>query len=127
MRCSRSTQKSGILGMTPLCSIHYDKYNRVLPLISNTELPEEIVDARLKYLYRVKDRDTRLLAQLEQRQEGEEEGRPIKKIEDVAAEIIALAGNGFRGLSILKVSEIKSKDMITAVKERISADLQVDK
>ena len=47
-------QKSGILGMTPLCSIHYDKYNRVLPLIADTELPQETVDARLNYLYRVK-------------------------------------------------------------------------
>jgi hypothetical protein len=53
---------------------------------------------------------------LEQRQEGEE-GRPIKKIEDVAPEIIALAGNGFRGLSILKVSEIKSKDKIQQLRK----------
>src|SRR5918999_1691395 len=105
-------QKSGLLGMTPLCSNHYDKYNRILPLIAETELPEETVDARLKYLYRVKDRDTRLLAQLEQR-EGEGVGGTI-----------ALTGNRFRGLSVLKVWEIKSKDKITAVKERISADLR---
>jgi hypothetical protein len=55
---------------------------------------------------------------LKQLQEGgEEEGRPIKKIEDVAAKIIALAGNGFRGLSILKVSEIKSKDKIQQLRK----------
>ena len=112
-------QKSGILGMTPLCPIHFDKYNRVLPLIADIELPEETVDARLKYLYRVKDRDTRLLALLEQR-----EGEKPKKLEDVVAETIALVGNGFRGISVLKLSEIKSKDKITAVQERISADLR---
>jgi hypothetical protein len=115
-------QKGGLLGMTPLCQICYNKYNRVLPLIADKELPEETVDARLKYLYRVKDRDTRVLAQLEQR-EGEE-GRPIKKVEDIVPDIIALTGNGFRGLSIMKVSETKSKDKITAVQEWISADLR---
>ena len=74
-------QKGGLLGMTPLCPIHYDKYNRVLPLVPVTKWPEETLDGRLKYLYRVKDRDTRLLTQFECE-------RP-KKIDDIVGETIS--------------------------------------
>jgi hypothetical protein len=116
--CDSKGQKfsSGILGMTPLCLTHFEKYNRVLPLVPVTKWPEDTLNARLKHLHRVKDRDMKLLAQLEHE-------RP-KKIEDIAGETIALVGNSFRGVSFLRLSEIKSNDKITVVHERIGADLR---
>jgi hypothetical protein len=102
--------------MTPLCQDHFEKYNRVLPLIDLTDYPEETIDARLKYLYRVKNRDTKLLDQLDK------EKPP--KIENVTAEIIALVGSRFKGLSFVNISYVKSKDKVTAIHERIAADLR---
>lgn len=78
--------------MTPLCQEHFEKYKRVLPLIAPADYSEEIIDAKLKYLNRVKERDTNLLELLDR-------NRP-DKIEHDTAEIIALAGNGgFKGLA----------------------------
>jgi hypothetical protein len=52
-----------------------------------------------------------------------EHERP-KKVDDIAGETIALVGKSFRGISFLRLSEIKSNDKITVVHERISADLR---
>ena len=80
-----------------------------------TEWPEKIVSARLKYLLKAKDRDMRLLSQLE---------KGAGKIE-VVAETIALVGRNFKDdVRFLKLSEINSRDRITTVHERISADVQ---
>ncbi len=106
----------GILGMQPLCRPHYDKYSKILlHLLNITEWPEEIVNARLKYLYRVRDRDTKLLSRLEEAQGSKIEG---------ICETIALLGRNFKGVSRLKVSEIKSQDRLSTLREVMNADLQ---
>ena len=111
--------KGGLLGMTPLCQEHFEKYNRVLHLIAPADYPEEIIDAKLKYLNRVKERDTNLLELLDR-------NRP-DKIEHDTAETIALAGNGgFKGLAFIDTVALKTKDKdrVAEVYERIVADLQ---
>ena len=87
--------------MQPLCRPHYDKYSKVLVhLLNITEWPEEILNARLKYLYNVRDRDTKLLSQLENASGNEQ----------TVADTIALLGRNFKGVAHLKVSKIKSQD-----------------
>jgi hypothetical protein len=109
------TLAGAIIGMQPFCQAHFDRYKDILRVMDITEWPEKIVYARLKYLHRAKDRDMRLLAQLE---------KGPGKIE-IVAETIALVGRNFKeDVSFLKVSEINSQDKITIVHERISADLQ---
>ena len=104
----------GMVGMQPFCQIHYDKYNQILQVMDNTEWPAELVDARLKYLYKVKDRDTKLLVQLEKGPEKQE----------VVAETIALIARDFKGLNFLKLSQVNSRDKIALVQKVINADLQ---
>jgi len=88
-----------------------------LPLIAPADYPEEIINAKLKYLNRVKERDTNLLELLDR-------SRP-DKIEHDTAEIIALAG-GFKGLAFINTGDLKTKDKdrVTEVYERIVADLR---
>jgi hypothetical protein len=107
-------QGGGILGMQPLCQVHFDKYKEILQVMDITAWPVELLNARLKYLNKVKDRDVKLLAQLEKGTEKEE----------VAAETIALIARDFKGVSCLYLSQMNSKDKTTLVQKEISADLQ---
>ena len=104
----------GIIGMQPFCQIHFDKYNQILQVMDITEWPAELVNAQLKYLYKVKDRDTKILAQLEKGPEKQE----------VAAETIALIARDFKGVNYLKLSHVNSRDRIELIQKVISADLQ---
>lgn len=106
--------EGGLLSMQPLCQVHFDKYKDLIQLIDVTQWPEEFVNARLKYLHNVKDRDTRLIAQLEKGSE---------KVQ-IVAETIALVGRSFKGVNFLRVPEIKSQDRVPTVLDRIKADLQ---
>ena len=75
-----------IIGMQPFCQVHFDRYKDILQVMDITDWPEKIVSARLKYLHKAKDRDMRLLSQLE---------KGPGKIE-VVAETIALVGRNFK-------------------------------
>ena len=115
MHLEQTLDSGAIIGMQPFCQVHFDRYKDILQVMDITDWPEKIVSARLKYLLKAKDRDMRLLSQLE---------KGAGKIE-VVAETIALVGRNFKDdVRFLKLSEINSRDRITTVHERISADLQ---
>ena len=120
MTCSVCDSKArgeyrGIIGgMQPLCSVQLDIYNNSLSQRPITEWPDDFFNARLKYLYRVKDRDMKILAELAK--------GPGKM--GAITETIALVGGNFEAASYLKLSEINKRGMVNAAQERISADLQ---
>jgi hypothetical protein len=78
------------------------------------EWPAELVNARLKYLYKVKDRDTKLLAQLEKGTMKQE----------VVAETIALIARDFKGVNYLKLSNSDLLDKNALIQKEIIANLQ---
>jgi hypothetical protein len=107
-------QEGEIAGMQPLCKFHFDSYKSILQVIDIREWPDELVNARLKHLYKLKDRDMKLLAHVEQR---------LGKAE-VGADTIALVARDLRGEHYLKLSGINSRDKIAIVLREIKADLQ---
>jgi type I site-specific restriction-modification system R (restriction) subunit len=68
----------------------------------------------LKYLYKVKDRDTKLLAQLEKGTMKQE----------VVAETIALIARDFKGVNYLKLSNSDLLDKNALIQKEIIANLQ---
>jgi hypothetical protein len=78
------------------------------------EWPAELVNARLKYLYKVKDRETKLLAQLEKGTMKQE----------VVAETIALIARDFKGVNYLKLSNSDLLDKNALIQKEIIANLQ---
>ena len=109
-----SKKEGGIVGMQPLCKFHFDRYKNILQVIDITEWPDELVIARLKHLYKLKDRDMKLLAHVEQK---------LGKAE-VGADTIALVARDLRAEHYLKLSGINSRDKIALVLREIKADLQ---
>jgi hypothetical protein len=104
----------GIIGMQPFCEIHYQKYYDILQVMDIPEWSHELLDARLKYLHKVKDRDTKLLAQLEN---GPEQVGALP-------ERIAIVPRDFKGMNSLKPSEVNSRDRLAVLHQEISTDLQ---
>lgn len=100
--------------MQPFCQIHHDKYKDILQVMDIPEWPLELLNARLKYLYKVKDRDTKLLAQLEI---GPEQVGALP-------ERIAIVPRDFKGLNSLKPSEVNSRDRLAVLHKEISTNLQ---
>lgn len=103
----------GITGMQAFCKVHNEMYGNSLqrPI---TEWPHELVDARLKFLYRVRDRDMKILAELAK--------GPGKM--GAFAETLALIGQNYDAASYLKLSQINSRGIANAAQESISVDLQ---
>jgi hypothetical protein len=100
--------------MQPLCKAHFDMYNNEIAHRPITAWPDELVDARLKFLYRVRARNMKLLAELAK--------GPGKM--GFIAETIALVGGNFEAASYFKLSEINRRGQVTVAQERINADLQ---
>jgi hypothetical protein len=107
-------QEGGIIGTQPFCQIHFEMYKDILQRRPITEWPNELVNARLKFLYILIDRDMKILNYLVK---GPREMEPI-------AETIALAGGDFQTASFLKLSDMKRKSRITTAHEQIKTDVQ---
>jgi hypothetical protein len=119
MRCSVCDKKArgevrGIIGLQPVCKAHLDMYNKDIAHRPITAWPSEFVDARLKFLYRVRARNMKILAGLRK--------GPGKL--GFIAETLAILGGNFEAASYLNLSEMNRRGQVAGVIQRFEVDLQ---
>ena len=119
MRCSVCGKKArgevrGIIGLQPVCNTHLDMYNKNVAHRPITAWPSEFVDSRLKFLYRVRDRNMKILAGLRK--------GPGKL--GFFAETLAILGGNFEAASYLNLSEMNRRGQAAWVIQRFEEDLQ---
>lgn len=102
-----------VVGWQPFCKVHYDMYGGLLEKPPN-QWPVEFVDARIKFLNRVIERNTKVLAEI-MKGPGK-----IAKI----AEVTAVIGGNYDAATYLKVSNMNANMHGMSVQQQLSGQNQ---
>jgi hypothetical protein len=111
---ARGEVRGIIGGMQPVCKAHLEMYNKAIADRPITAWPSEFVDARLKFLYRVRARDMKILAGLRK--------GPGKL--GFIAETLAILGGNFEAASYLNLAEMNRRGQLAGAIQQLEVDLQ---